>query len=220
MKKQLIVSALCLLAAGGLAFGQSQTIAFNDNSGTANAGTYNPNDSFSFDVNLTFTGYTALGFSLWLETNSALAPYITITGEQYFVFPDATDNGFPKAFTDASGASSGFMTDTDTVINPKTGTLNSGDLGATGAVQGAATNLKIATISFTLAGAPAGTYTLQSTVNSPKGSELSDTSFVAHNFPAATYTITIVPEPATWSLMGLGGLGALGLTWLRARRTK
>jgi len=33
-----------------------------------------------------------------------------------------------------------------------------------------------------------------------------------------TFTITVVPEPATWSLFGLGALGALGLNLRRVRR--
>jgi PEP-CTERM motif len=36
--------------------------------------------------------------------------------------------------------------------------------------------------------------------------------------PQAIYTITVVPEPGTLSLLGLGALGSLGLTALRARR--
>lgn len=34
-----------------------------------------------------------------------------------------------------------------------------------------------------------------------------------------TFTITVVPEPATWSLFGLGAIGALGVHLLRVRRT-
>jgi hypothetical protein len=36
----------------------------------------------------------------------------------------------------------------------------------------------------------------------------------------AVYTFTVVPEPSTWSLLGLGGMGSFGLTWLRARRCR
>ena len=42
------------------------------------------------------------------------------------------------------------------------------------------------------------------------------TSFDVNSEP--TFTITVVPEPATWSLFGLGALGALGLNLQRVRR--
>lgn len=215
MKKTLLTALACLTIAGG-AFAQTASFSFNDNNGTANAGTYNPNDSFSVDVNVT-ADFTATGYSLWLEAPTALAPKISITNESYFTFAGPTDNGFPKAFSSGVGARANYLTDTDTVINPQTGTIDSGDLGATGAGQAAGT-YKVATLTFSLSGAAPGTYTLFTTTNGSKPSEVNDTAFGAHNSVAVPYTITVVPEPATWSLFGLGGIASLGLTWLRSRR--
>src|SRR5207245_1659635 len=129
MKKTLLVTIIYVMTATG-AFGQNAaSIAFNDNNGAANSGTYNSTDTFSVDVFLT-TNFTSSGFSLWLETqvlnnfNTAL----TITGMTYFTFTGPTDNGFPKSFATTAGrTNAGFLTDTDTVTNPQTGTIDQGD---------------------------------------------------------------------------------------------
>ena len=41
---------------------------------------------------------------------------------------------------------------------------------------------------------------------------------IDHDVATAVYTITVIPEPATLSLLALGGLGSVGLTMLRSRR--
>jgi hypothetical protein len=222
MKKTILSALIPLFMATSAAFG-TNVLSFNDNNGTPNAGTYNPTSTFSFDVSLTFTNppiSTSPGLSYWFEVPTALAPFISITNEQYFTFTNGTqptnsaDTTTYKVFTDSSGANTGFKSDFQT-----NGSL-SGDLGGTKAgSQVAPGTYQVATIAFSLAGAPPGTYTLETTALSPKISETTGPTSNDNPLDAqATYTITVVPEPATLSLLGLSGLGSLGLTMLRARR--
>jgi len=216
MKKTILSALIPLFMATSAAFG-TVMLSFNDNGaggGTATSGTYNSTSTFSFDVLLAFTSppTTSPGISYWFEVPTALAPFISITSETYFNFTIGTDTNLPKTFSDSSGADTGFLTD-------KSAT-QAGDLGATTTGTALAPGTyTIATISFSLTGAPAGTYTLKTTDLSPKVSELSGSDFSDNPLASqATYTITVVPEPGTLSLLGLGGLGSLGLTVLRARR--
>ena len=226
MKKTILSALVPLLMATSAAFGGA-LISFNDNSGTATAGTYNSTDTFNFDVFLTINSPTtnSQGLSYWLEVPTALAPYINITNESYFTFLVGTDPTDPldsttfKVFTDSAGADSGFLTDKQSDGSA------TGDLGGT--KQGTAVvpnTYKVSNLTFTLTGAPAGIYTLQTTTVSPKTSESTqnngDTTFTDIPIATSQYIITVIPEPATLSLLGLGSLGSFGLTMLRARRRK
>src|SRR5947208_10612011 len=128
MKKAILSALIPIFMATSAAFGGA-VISFNDNNGTANAGTYNSTDTFSFDVNLTLTGTTTSpGYSLWLEVPSTLAPFITITSAQHFVFTIATDSEpMPWSFNDPAGTESHNAT---TYLSEKSAT-QAGDLGAT-----------------------------------------------------------------------------------------
>ena len=212
MKKQLLTTISCLLLTTGLTFGQTTSFSFNDNNGTPNVGTYNPNDAFTLSLYGTASGFTAVGFSLWLQAPTANGwnTAIQITSATFFQFPDPNQSGYPKSFTSTSGQRDpGYLTD-------------GGDLGATAnneLAEGFTGTAHLADYTFTLTNAPAGTYVLYTTTNSPKGSGMNEgnPNYVYYNAPEASYTITMVPEPSTWSLVAVG---ALGFSVLRRRRQR
>ena len=207
-------------------------LSFNDNNGTPDALTSNVGTfTFSVDVYLSFSADAnnpnmIKGLSFWLETEAGTASHFTLTSETYSTITQPTDTSPNKAFNTSSsstGADSGFMSSHDTVVNPITGTVDTGDLGGTFVLQPAGI-YKMCTLNFSVSGLAPGTYHLETTHLSPLISVATnnntDPSLTDTTLPQAIYTITIVPEPATLSLLGLSGLGSLGLTMLRARRNR
>lgn len=178
-----------------------------------------PGGTFSIDTYIQFTGFTSTGLSYWLEASSVLAPHLTLTSETYFQNWGANQAAPNTAFnfTD-SGTDSGFLRE-QRDLGSTSGTSSPGvfsDPRAAGTYQ-------VSHLNFSLdASTPAGTYLIQLTTLTPVISEINDNQSTPqdHAVALATFTLTVIPEPATLSLLGLGGLGSLGLTMLRARRRK
>jgi PEP-CTERM motif len=87
--------------------------------------------------------------------------------------------------------------------------------------------LQLATYTFSYSGLSAGqTYNFQTTLQSTSANKFSDVTNNVSPFAYAAdsralFSITVpgaIPEPATWSLFGLGALGTFALNLLRARR--
>lgn len=180
--------------------------------------TWTPGTSITLNVTDTFHAFGggSYGLSYWLQVNSALAPFLTITGASYFSFNDpnyAPIPTFPVGFTDTSGADAGFLT-----TREPTGQMRTVDLGATGGLTQDGT-IHVTDVTFALAAnAPAGTYTLRTTTAGTRPSLQVTSDFGDAYFPQASFVFTVVPEPSTLALLCLASLGA-GVMAYRRRRS-
>jgi hypothetical protein len=224
MKKILPILAVSFLLSSGLAFGQTASLAFSDaaNSGTLTDSNGSPTagqfssgtGTFTIDANLTWAGGSASGLSYWLETETGAKASISIANETYFTFTTAQDSEVkPWAFNPGTttGADSGFTREQSATLTGDLGGTGTGTVATSGTVQ-------VSTLTIQLTGLAPGTYHLETTHVSPVPSEATVAATDAFFSSQAIYTFTVVPEPGTLSLLGLGGLGSLGLGILRARR--
>jgi hypothetical protein len=226
MKKIILTLGCCALLATA-AFGRStQSIKVTTSGTSKTSGSFTAGSAFSLDTTATFKGFTGVGLSYWLQVPAALAPYITITTEQYFTWTDPDQPGTDTAFISTINASPGYL-------------LENRDLGATSTIDPDNGNAfleaqppgsyLVSTLTLTLsASAPVGTYTLLSTTLGGKVSGIGDNHFVFHSAPEASYTLkvrrspgdlspnlSVVPEPTSLALTALGGTGLL---WFARRR--
>jgi PEP-CTERM motif len=203
-----LVGVTCTFAAISLSSGQTASFIYNDGTGAPNSGSYAPGSSFTFSITLAFTaGGTVTnleGLSYWFEQQSPNPPFsfaITLRDATGSNFTDLQTPGltYPQA------------------LNPQ----NAGDLGGlqsslTGVGNG---SYFVANITFSInASAAPGTYVIQNTTTGGKRSVASDDQGHTVGISQAPYTLTVVPEPGTFSLLALAGLGATGLGFFRRKR--
>lgn len=214
--KKIIISMSSVLLSVGLAFGDA-TLSFDDHNGAAAAGSYTAGQSFTFDITLgvTNTGANPLpnvdGFSLWMSTAAGNSAF-KITSNAFPVtspFSDHNQNLSGGGEFILLGGNNTDLGGTQPLTNPIT----------PGQPTNASYFVSTLTIQIDPSVAP-GTYTIFSSASGPKTSfaNSDNSNLQTAPLPQTTYSITVVPEPGTWSLLGLGGIGSLGLTWLRARR--
>jgi hypothetical protein len=165
--------------------------------------------TFSVTISLQDTGpANAAAFDLYIATAAANSGLFSITGVTGIApwTSSGPSSGFPDTLNVA--AASGFV-------------RNNVDLGFSSVPpQAAPFTQQIETIYFAYTAGP-GTYTFSTTTTANAGAFYSDVSDSNGNVVEAapgTFTLTSVPEPATWSLLGLGGLATVGLNVLRRRR--
>jgi PEP-CTERM motif len=218
--KKLILSlsaAVSLLAYP--AFGQ--TISVSGNNATIAAGAFT-------DITLTLSITGANSISDVESVNMLLRALTADGGQSFFTLSNVTpispftlaNNGAASSFTTAGTTGNSGYTVSNTAIDmgsnaPAGSNPVNATTGATFAFE---------TVRFTSLGTtPTGVYHFGVSLNGhldAQGSwidNMASTQFDINSAP--NFTITIVPEPATWSLFGLGVVGAFGLNLLRARRT-
>ena len=223
-KRSLILSAVLTMVAYQ---GFAQTIAVEGQNVTAA-----PGSTVNDQLTLVITGQNTIGqinsVNMLLRTYAQTgglngASFFAISGVtpiSPFDTTNAPSSAFPISFNTAGDSANSGTTASDPSGGHDVG-VNAPPNSSPVVNASGTTSIPFETVSLKLApNTPVGAYNFSVTlggVNDPgnQGSWIDDNSashvaFDVNSVP--TFTITVVPEPATWSLFGFVGIAALGFT--------
>jgi hypothetical protein len=225
MKKQLLIVAIAL-AACGFSVAQAQTVSFVYDDGGAggglpSSGTYTPGSTFTFAIDLVFVpggSVTNLdGLSYWFTQQSPASPQpFAITNRDVTGPAVGGVASAPSIFSDLQTPSLTYPQNlSPTNANDLGGAIPVGMPPGSEAVGAGTYFVANITVSIPLSAPTSGTYVISDNTTGAKTSVISDSFGHTFAIPEADYTITMVPEPATW-LTPI--LGMIALVFVQRRR--
>ena len=182
------------------------SLSITDGVGTPTAGNANRGGTFSFALNLVSTSEQTTGLGYFLETTGA--------GNGLFSIVDRNIAG--STYSDAVAPDATVEAAASALLDPRNNTNLGATLANVNSPNGAGTFL-VANYTISVSPtAPLGTYTIQTFSAAGDQYAGGPPNFTNGTFASGgTYSVTVVPEPAT-----AGALAAAGLVGALARRRR